>query len=185
MRELWPAFLNDTPVDEDVHEIGLHVVEDPLVVRDHERAGLGADELLDAGRDDLQRVDVEARVGLVEHRDPRLQHRHLEDLDALLLAAREAVVQVALRELARDLQALHRGQHVLAELADRHGVVLAAGARLAGRVERRAQEAGDGHARNRVRVLEREEEPELRALVGAQLRQISWPSKSASPPVIS
>ena len=107
MRELGAAFLDDTPVDEHVDEVGLDVVEDPLVVRDHERAHLRADELLHAARDDLERVDVEARVGLVEHGHARLQHRHLQDLDALLLAAREAVVQVARRELARDLQAVH------------------------------------------------------------------------------
>ena len=40
----------------------------------------------------LQRVDVEARVGLVEHRQLRLEHRHLEDLVALLFAAGEALV---------------------------------------------------------------------------------------------
>ena len=41
MRELGPAFLHDTSVDEDVHEMGLHVVEDPLVMGDHERAQRG------------------------------------------------------------------------------------------------------------------------------------------------
>ena len=50
-------------------------------------AELEADELLDAVRNDAQGVDVEPGVGLVEHRDARLQHRHLQDLDALLLAA--------------------------------------------------------------------------------------------------
>ena len=108
--ELGPAFLHDTPIDEYVDEVGLDVVEDPLVVRDHERAHRRADELLHAARDDLERVDVETRVGLVEHGDARLQHRHLQDLDALLLAAREAVVQVARRELARDLEPVHRGE---------------------------------------------------------------------------
>ena len=38
----------------------------------------------------LQRVDVEAGIGLVEHRERRLQQRHLQDLVALLLAAGEA-----------------------------------------------------------------------------------------------
>src|ERR671918_430694 len=67
--QLRAALLHDTPIDEDVHEIGLDVVEDPLVMRDHERAGLLADELADALGDRLQRIDVEAGVGLVEHRD--------------------------------------------------------------------------------------------------------------------
>ena len=116
-----------------------------------------------------QRVDVEAGVGLVEDRDPRLQHRHLEDLDALLLAAREAVVQVALRELARHLEVLHRREQLGAELLDRDRVLLAAVRGLALRVDRAAQEARHGDARDRVRVLEREEEAPLRPLVGPEL----------------
>ena len=49
MRELGAALLDDLPADEDVHEVGLDVVEDPLVMRDHECAHVGADELLHAG----------------------------------------------------------------------------------------------------------------------------------------
>ena len=133
---------------------------------------LGADELVDAVRDDAQRVDVEPGVGLVEDRDLRLQERHLQDLDALLLAAGEAVVQVARRELARHLQPLHRGEDLGAELLDRDRVVLAAVPRLADRVDRAPQEARHRHARDRVRVLEGEEEALLRALVGAGLDDV-------------
>jgi hypothetical protein len=172
MRKLRTAFLDDPPIHEHVHVVGLNVVEDALVVRDHERAHLRADELLDAARDHLQRVDVEARVGLVEHRDPRLQHRHLQDLDPLLLAAREAVVQVARRELARDLEAVHLGEERRPELLDGDRVVDAARARLADGVDGRAQEVGHGHAGDRVRVLEGEEEPALRALVGGRLGDV-------------
>ena len=45
------------------------------------------------------RVDVEAGVGLVEDRDLRLQHRHLQDLRALLFATGEPVIDVAAGEL--------------------------------------------------------------------------------------
>ena len=172
LRQLGAARGDDPAVHEDVHVVGGDVVEDPLVVRDHERAHLRADELVDALRDDLERVDVEAGVGLVEDRDPRLQHRHLQDLDALLLAAREAVVEVALRELARHLQVLHRREQLGAELLHGDRVVLAAVRRLALRVDRAAQEARDRDARDRVRVLEREEEALLGALVGPQLGHV-------------
>src|SRR5437667_7187388 len=57
--QLGTAFLHDTPADEDVHEIGGDVVEDPLVMRDQEGAHLRPDEFLDAGCDDPERVDVE------------------------------------------------------------------------------------------------------------------------------
>jgi hypothetical protein len=141
-------------------------------VRDDERAHLRADELVHAAGDDAQRVDVEARVGLVEHREARLQHRHLQDLDPLLLAAREAVVQVARRELAAHLQAVHLAEQRLPELGDRDRVVDAAVAGLAHGVDRAAQEARHGHAGDRVRVLERQEEPPLRALVRLELRHV-------------
>ena len=51
-------------------------------------------------------------------------------------------------------------------------VVDAAVPRLADRVDRAAQEARHGHAGDRVRVLEREEEAALRALVRRQLRHV-------------
>ncbi len=141
-------------------------------MRDHERARLGPDELVHAVRDDSERVDVEAGVGLVEHGDLRLQHRHLQDLDALLLTAREAVVQVPRRELARNLELLHRREQVRAELGDRHRILLASGRGLAIRVDRASQEARHGDARDRVRVLEREEEAALRALVRPELGDV-------------
>ena len=125
----------------------------------------GADELLDAAGNDAQSVDVETGVGLVEDGDPRLEHRHLQDLDALLLAAREAVVQIAAGHLLRHLEHLHRRRQVLAELGDLDRVVLAAGPGLADRVDRGAKEARHGDARDRMRVLEGEEEAALRALV--------------------
>ena len=169
MRELRPSFFHDTPVDEHVHEIGGDVVEDPLVVGDHQGAHLRPDELLHAPGDDAERVDVEPGVGLVENRDPRLQHCHLQDLDPLLLAAREAVVEIARRELARDLEPVHLREDLLAELGNRDRIVLAAVLRLADRVDRAAQEARDRHAGDGVRVLEREEEAALGALVCLEL----------------
>ena len=152
--------------------IGLDVLEDALVVRDDERAHLGADEAVDAVRDDPQGVDVEARVGLVEHRDLRAQHRHLQDLEALLLAAGEPVVEVAARHRAVDLQQLHVLLQLLAELRDADGVVLAVRPALAVRVDGHAQEVRDGDAGNRVRVLEAEEETGARPLVRLQLEQV-------------
>ena len=54
-----------------------------------------APERVHPGGDDAERVDVEARIRLVEHRQPGLEHRHLEDLVPLLLAPREARVHRA------------------------------------------------------------------------------------------
>ena len=70
--------------------VGHELLEQPLVVSDGEDAELGPvlAHGAHAARDDTQRVDVETGIRLVEHGDERLQQRHLEDLVALLLAAR-------------------------------------------------------------------------------------------------
>ena len=67
----------------------------------------GRAQRVDAVGDDPQRVDVEARVGLVEDGELRLEHRHLEDLVALLLAAGEALVDRAAQEALVHLDELH------------------------------------------------------------------------------
>ena len=112
--------------------------------------------------DDPQRVDVEARVGLVENRQSRLLQRELQDLHALLLAAREAVVEVAAGELLGNLGQLHRGLDGLAEVLQRDRLLVARGAMS---VQDRAQVLGDGHARHRDRVLESHEQPQARPLI--------------------
>ncbi len=172
MCELRAALGDDATVHEDVHEVRSDVVEDALVVRDHERAGLRPDELVHAVRHDLERIDVEARVGLVEHGDLRLQHRHLQDLDALLLTAGEPVVQVPGRELAGNLEILHGGEEVRAELGDRHRILFATARGLAVRVDRAPQEARHSDARDCMRVLERKEEAALCSLVRTELGQV-------------
>src|SRR3954447_6260060 len=129
-RELGSARTHDAAIHEDVHVVGPDVVEDALVVRDHEHAEIRAGQRVHALRDDPQRVDVEAGVGLVEDRELGLQHRHLEDLEALLLAAREPVVEVAARERLVDLEQLQRGAELVAELLCGDRVVDAVGAAL-------------------------------------------------------
>ena len=54
--------------------------------------------------DDAQSVDVEARVGLVQDRDLRLEQFELQDLVALLLPAGEALVDAALGEGLVDVE---------------------------------------------------------------------------------
>src|SRR3954451_20599532 len=107
--ELLAALLDDLAADEDVHEVGLDVAQDPGVVRDEQRAGLAARaDPVDALGHDPQRVDVEPGVGLVEDGDLRLQKLELQDLVTLLLATGEALVDVARREGRIHLESGHR-----------------------------------------------------------------------------
>src|SRR5690606_9274033 len=96
LGELGAALLGDLAVDEDVHEVGLDVPQDARVVRDEHDARVGRlAHAVDTLGHDAQRVDVEARVGLVEDRELGLEQLELEDLVALLLTAREALVDRA------------------------------------------------------------------------------------------
>ena len=55
--------------------------------------------MIHTARDDTKRVDVEPRISLVKHGELWLEHRHLQDLVALLLAAGEAHVHRAAEHL--------------------------------------------------------------------------------------
>src|SRR5437870_100183 len=91
-RQLLAAALHDAAAGEHVHHVGHDVVEQPLIVRDDHHGAVRRAQGVDAVGDDPQGVDVEAGIGLVEHAQPRLQQRHLQDLVALLLAAGKAHV---------------------------------------------------------------------------------------------
>ena len=93
-------------------------LEDARVVRDHdERTTHGLAVALDAVRDGGQRVDVEAGVRLVENCQLGLEKQQLEHLDLLLLAAREAYVELAHEEALVEVELVGDGAHAATELA--------------------------------------------------------------------
>src|SRR5215218_4502909 len=69
LGQLLPARLHDTPADHDVDEVRRDVVQDPLVMGDEEHAEVRPDQLFDPCGHGLQRVDIQARVRLVQYRD--------------------------------------------------------------------------------------------------------------------
>ncbi len=108
------------------------------------------------------------RVGLVEHGERRLENRHLQDLRALLLAAREADVHGALQHLHVDREL---GGLVADELHEFRRRQLGFAALLAERVGGRAQESQPRDARDFHGVLEGEEHAFRGALVGVHLEE--------------
>src|SRR4029079_10504274 len=170
LDELRAALLDDPPLEHDRDAGRLDHVEDPLVVGDDQHAHVArGGNRVDPVGDGVERVDVEARVRLVEDRDLRLLQRELEDLHALLLAAGEALVQVAGRELARHVRELHRRLDGLAELLEGD---LGLAARLAVGVHDHPQVLRDGHARDGDGVLEGHEQAGAGALVRVGLRDV-------------
>ena len=93
-----------------------------------------------------------------------LEHGHLKDLAALLLAAREPLVDRAGRELPVDLEQVH----LLVEALVIGGGVDLLALGHAG-LEGGAQEIGDAHPGDLARVLEGEEDALARPLVGLLL----------------
>ncbi len=137
---------------------------------------------VDTGRDGAQRVDVEPAVGLVEDRQPRLQHRHLKDLVAFLLAAGKPDIDRALQQVLADVEFFKLGPDRAQELA---GVELWLAAVAAAGVERGAQEVHVVHARDLDRVLKRQKQAFARALVGRHHQQIAAEVGQPCPAVTS
>ncbi len=79
-----------------MHHIRYDVVQKPLVVRDQQHRIVRRAETVHAAGDDLKRVDVQPRIGLVEHCELWLEQQQLKNLVALLLAPRETFVDAAL-----------------------------------------------------------------------------------------
>ena len=107
---------------------------------------------------------VSSRIG-----ELRLEQRHLEDLVALLLAAREAFVDRAAQHALVDVEELRL---LLDQLHELHRVELGQALVLALGVDRRLEEVGVVHAGNLDRVLERHEHAFAGALVGIHVEQV-------------
>ena len=69
-----------------MYEVGTYIIEQALVVGDYYGGVLRGFKLVDASCHYAQRVYVEAGVCLVEDAEARFEHRHLENLVALLLS---------------------------------------------------------------------------------------------------
>ena len=80
-----------------MYEIWLDVTKDAGVVSDeHYSEVLILFHAIYALRDDAKCINIEARICLVENGNYRFQKFHLQDLMALLLAAREAFINISL-----------------------------------------------------------------------------------------
>jgi hypothetical protein len=118
----------------------------------------------DALAGELHGVDVQPAVGLIENRKLRPQHRQLQNLGPLHLAAREAVVHVPPGELLIHPQLRHLLAELLAELPHRNQLLAFLAVRIADVGRRVPQKVGHFHARNRHRPLEGHEDPGPRSL---------------------
>ena len=131
-------------------------------MRDHQGAKIRAAHRVDAVGNDFQCVNVQSRVGFVHQCEARLEHQHLQDLIAFFLAARKALVEVAVDPALVPIQ---YGQRLLQFSVELHELDFLPRAGLNGE----AQEVGDGYAGDFDRVLERQIQTFAGALVGFHL----------------
>src|SRR5690606_14454541 len=77
-RQFLAARRYDAAVGKHVHLVRDDVVEQSLIVRNHNHRAVRGAQLVDAVGDDPQRVDVETAISLVEHGQLRIEDGHLE-----------------------------------------------------------------------------------------------------------
>ena len=142
------------------------MVEQALIVSDHQEGALGLAQRIDALGHHFSASMSRPESVSSRMQKLRLEKRHLQDLHALLLAAREADIEAALQHIFGIFELVGRGAHALDEIRRRQ-LVLAA--RLALRVQRRLQEGHGGDAGNFQRILEGEEETARGALIRLEL----------------
>ncbi len=85
-------------------------------MRDHQQAQPRPHQLVHALGNNLQGINVQPRIGLVHHRDGRLEGQHLQNLHALFLAPGKSVVQKPVQESRVHFKVLHVGANRLEEL---------------------------------------------------------------------
>ena len=169
-RQLRPARPDDAAVGQHMDMVGLHVIEQALIVGDQQHRLVGlAHDAVDAVADDAQRVDVEARIRLVEDRELGVDDAHLHHLVALLLAARKADVDRALEHLGVHFEARGLGAGELQEFGARQRLFVAG--RALG-VQGLAQELDVADAGDFDRVLEAEEQAGGGAFIGFEVEQV-------------
>src|SRR6266545_3535885 len=167
--QLFPAGPNDASVPEDVDEVRDDVIEQALVMGDDQGGVIRTLELVHAVGNDLERVDVQAGIGFVEDGQLWLQHGHLKDFVALLLAAGEADVDGALEQIFVEIEQFHLVLHQGEEL---HRVEFRLAALFAAFVEGRLEEIRAVDPGDLDGILEGEEEAQARALLRGQGQQI-------------
>src|SRR3989338_2053180 len=159
------AALDNLALVHDVDAVGLNPAEDAVVVRDEKDGDAALSGFGYLSGDELQSVDVEARIYLVDDDAFRRKERELKYLHFFLFPARKAFVNRAREELVGHVQRLCRVFDILPEVRHFETFWLGEFAR------RNSEEIGHRDARDRLRMLEREQDSRTRYFIGLHLRE--------------
>src|SRR6266850_3264485 len=163
------AGADNASIREHVHKVWNDILQEPLIMRNHQLRIVAASELVYSFGDNSQRVDVEAGIGLVEHGQFRLEDGHLKNLVLLLFAAGKAFVDRAFEKILAEIEDLH---FLLNERQKIDGVEFRQPLVLAHLVEGRFEEIGAIHAGDLDRILKGQEDPFPGAFFRIHLKQI-------------
>lgn len=136
---------------------------------DDNKRALAVAQRVNAVGNNLQGVDIQPGVRLVQDAQLRFQHRHLQDIVALFLAAGEADVNRAGQQILRHLQQLN---FVLHQVLEVKAVKLLLAAVAAHGVQRGLQEKLIADAGNFNRILKGHEDALAGAIFRGEFQQI-------------
>src|SRR5699024_4710108 len=164
--ELGATGLDDLAVSEYVYKVRNDVVEDALVVGNHQDATVGFFLVgIDAVGNDTQCVNVQTRVGLIHDSELWLEQIKLHNLVALLLATGEAFVDGTSNEGLIDMQTLTSFLKLVVPLTQLRCFTAYSG-------NSGAHELAHLHASNLSWVLHSQEEARACALVDLEVEDV-------------
>ena len=169
LGEFWTTRLDDTAFIEHMDKLRLDHLQQTVVVGDDDTGCLRRLEFVHTLCHDTHRIDIKARVGLVEDAQLRLEHCHLEDLITLLLTTAEALVHGTVSQLGVEFHDLALLALQLQKLSGIHRLQALILALL---VDGSLHEVGHRHTRNLHRILEREEQPLVGSVLWLHLQQV-------------
>ena len=136
---------------------------------DHQERPAIAAERVDPVGDQLHGVHIQTAIGLVQDAHAGFQNRHLQDLVALFLAAREPDIDLALQHFGVDLERLGLGTDQFEEGRRRD---LGLAARLALGIQGGAQESHVADTGDLDRILEGQEQTGRSPIFGVHVQQV-------------
>ena len=152
-----------------MHHIRLDVVQQTLVVSNHDAAVFRCLQLVHPFGHDTERIDIQAGIGFVKNAELRFEHRHLEDFISLLLTTTETFIHRTVGQLV--IQFHHRTlfTHQFQKFTGSQGRLSFV---LALFIHGSAHKVHHAYSRNLYRILEREEQTCMATVFRTQFQQI-------------
>ena len=152
-----------------MYRIRYNVIQQALVVSDEDDGAIRCPHGVDARGDDLERIDIQSRVGFIQDGEHRFHHGHLQNLVPLLLPAREAFIDAAIEKTLVHMHEFHLVAHQAQEFK---GIQFLFTTMLSQGVDSRFQEIDVVDTRDFNRILKCEKDTCAGALFRRQGKQV-------------